>query len=220
MFYKGVKKLIAVTIITIAMISTSTKVNASVIKSTTTISDKTVKEFSYYYNVLPVKLRTLFEVDGGNLVIYPEKQEVSGVIDSGWNSPGTLTGYYDASNIPTIYLNEKIIVRKKNFYPATAQRIVAHEFGHYVHTKVNETLYGSKSYYITEEFNQAYVLEIGNFVNIKDMSEGLKQSFSRISSPDEFYANIFAGLILSPKETKKIYPISSSLVEKDIALLQ
>ena len=190
---------------------------ARFVKTDVSASDNAVFTYATYYDAnIPIGIRTAFESDNGMFYITPGFNDTS---NGSWAKGGIVTGKTVISgSSPIIYISASTIDNAQAWKPGTARKVLCHEMGHYVHAKANQIKAGAYSFNSTVSFQQAYQSEIVNLQKA-EISDTLKTSFSKAASLKEYYANIFAGLVTEPQGTMAAFPISSTMVSQDIALV-
>ena len=194
-----------------------------VFKMDATVSDAALMTFGTTYDTyIPAGIKMAFESENGRICVIPHNVVDSRVNLSGWagGSLSNVTGYLDPNGgAPVIYCNSKVVDNASRYREKVAEKVVIHEVGHFVNLEVNKIRYGSYSYTHTDAMKAAFQAEINNYQNVPNMLSSLYDSFRRNTDMNEYYANIFAGLILDPVNTQAAFPMSCQAVSADVALV-
>jgi len=193
------------------------------VKTDITVTDASLNAFGTYYDAyVPAPLKKAYESDGGLFYVIPSNYVRSDVDLSGWSGGNlsNVTGFLDANGaVPVIYLNSKVVDNANRYRAGTDTKVILHELGHYVNLKANQLREGSYSYDVTKEMEAAYLSESGNIKYDTALPDVLHNSFLRNTSCSEYYANIFAGLLIDPVNTQALFPLSSMAVQQDYATI-
>ena len=192
-----------------------------IVKLDATVTDSSVMSFgSAYDRFIPAGVKMAFESEGGMIYVIPHNVVDSRVNLSGWSggSLNNVTGYLDPNGgYPAVYLNSKVVDNAKRYSPSTSDKVIVHELGHYVCLEANKIRNGYYSYDFTPE-NQAIInSEFSGYKNTPGMMAVLKSSFDRNVSSSEFYANVFAAMILDPANAQVAFPGTCAIINADIA---
>ena len=196
---------------------------AQFVKIDPSVTDISVNTFGTYYDAyIPLPVKMAYEADGGMFYVIPHNYVRNDVNVSGWNGGNlsNVTGFLDPNGIvPIIYLNSKTVDNSNRYKPGTDSKVIIHELGHYVNLKANQIRSGKYSYDRSAEMEAAFQAECGNIKYDTVLPESLHDSFVRNTSSSEFYANIFAGLLIDPVNTQTLFPLSSAAVRNDYATI-
>ena len=196
---------------------------AQFVKTDPSVTDISVNAFGTYYDTyVPLPVKKAYEADGGMFYIIPHNYVRNDVNVSGWNGGNlsNVTGFLDPNGVvPVIYLNSKTVDNSDRYKAGTDSKVIIHELGHYVNLKANQIRNGNYSYDRSSEMEAAFKAECENINLDTVLPESLHDSFVRNSSSSEFYANIFAGLLIDPVNTQMLFPLSSEAVRNDYATI-
>lgn len=202
-----------------------TDVTSTVVKASVDTSDTSVAAYEMYYmTYISEALRQSYEKDGGVFKVFPPDSNYNGtqINDMGWSKdyPTTTTGYCDLRGAyPVIALTAKVVDQPSRYYANTDKKVIVHEFGHYVNAKANKIRTGSYSYNESPEFENAFKSELANYAS-SSLSDTFKSSFKRTTASYEYYATIYAAMMLEPQAAMAAFPASCALVMQDIALVE
>lgn len=187
-------------------------------KCSNVVLDSTVTTYStYYLSYIPASLQDIYAADGGNIRIYHESDPLPEIDTSGWSNIGNIIGYFEWSSGPLIMLSTKPVERASACVTDQAKISICHEFGHYITIKSNILRGISTDYRISDDFEQAFKAEKSNYNKSScKLPKGYKKNISRTAASVEFYATIFAGLMLYPEDTMATFPRCSALVLDDM----
>lgn len=215
--------IISVTILTSVAVPKDVKAYdpTRVVKYDATVTDNSLASFGADYDYyIPAAVKSAFLSEGGMVYVIPHNLVDSRINLSGW-AGGTLsnvTGYLDPNGgYPKIYLNSKVVDNANRYNPGTSDKVVIHEFGHFVCLEANKIRNGSYSYTFSENMKYAFTTECNNYRTVPGMSAVLVSSFDRNTSISEFYANVFAAMILEPANAQAAFPNSCAAINADIA---
>jgi len=191
---------------------------ACVTKCSSSVKDSTVTTYStYYLSFIPVELQDIYMADGGNIRVYYEYDPLPEIDTSGWTNTGNIIGYFEWGSGPLIMLSTKPVERASACACDQAQITICHEFGHYITIKSNMLRGISSDYRISASFEEAFNAERYNYtLSSCNLPTGYKKNISRAAASVEFYATIFAGLMLYPADTIATFPTCSALVMDDM----
>lgn len=187
-------------------------------KCSASVKDSTVTTYStYYLSFIPASLQDIYLADGGNIRVFYETDPLPEIDTSGWTSSGNIIGYFEWSSGPLIMLSTKPVERPNACVTDQAKISICHEFGHYITIKSNMLRGISTDYRISADFEAAFAAEKNNYtLSSCKLPTGYKKNISRAAASVEFYATIFAGLMLYPEDTMATFPTCSALVLDDM----
>jgi hypothetical protein len=197
-----------------AGIVTVNKYNASV-------KDSTITAYTgFLTGHIPVALRDQFIMDGGDVSVFSEYEYDPVADTSGWSGGGKVIAYFEWMTRPQLMISTRPVERAGACKKGLAEMAVCHEFGHYVNVRSSMIKSGKCDYVITGDFRNAYNNEKNNYQR-KDcaLSTVMVWNMGRVTDPAEYYANIFAGLMIEPAETMRLFPASPAAVLGDIDVI-
>ena len=194
-----------------------------VLKYDASVTDNALNAFGTTYDqYIPLSIKMAFESEGGKVFVIPHDVVDSRVDLSGW-SGGTLsnvTGYLDPNGgFPAVYVNSKTVDNSNRYNPGTYNKVLVHELGHYVCLESNKIRRGSYSYTFSPQMQAAFSAEYNGYTKTPGMQAVLVSSFQRNASLSEYYANVFAAMILDPANAQAAFPISCACINEDIAVI-
>lgn len=219
-------KYIMFLIVTIAISSTVHKdvkaYNPMVVtKYDATITDNSVNAFgSAYDRYIPAAIKAAFESEGGKVYVIPHNLVDPRVNVSGWSggSLQNVTGYLDVNvGYPALYANSKTVDKALDYPTETSDKVLVHEIGHYVCLKANKIRNGSYSYTYSPQMQAAFNAEYAGYIKTPGMKPVLVSSFKRNASISEYYANVFAAMVMDPVNAQVAFPNSCACINADIS---
>lgn len=194
-----------------------------ILKYDATVTDASWQAFgSAYDRYIPAALKAAFESEGGLVYVLPHNVVDARVDLSGWagGSLNNVTGYMDPNGgFPKVFLNSKVVDRAGNYHPGTYEKVIVHEFGHYACLEANKIRTGRYSYTFSPQMQAAFQTEYTGYTKTPGMSAVFAETFRRNTSLSEFYANVFAAMILDPANAQIAFPNACAAIAEDMAVI-